>query len=94
MTAYILYWEYLTLVLQNTKLVECWVNRNGKPGSTAINTHLIFIITGITNLPKVTSNILLDSILSVILFIVILVEVSVLLGKFCILYHTCGDRIG
>ena len=69
-----------TLVSQNTRLVECGVVIMGEPVSVTITVYLRPRSQLISPSSSVTSKILQDSIISVILCKVILVTVSVLIG--------------
>ena len=61
--------------------VECGAFWKGDPGSTTITIHLIFMSKWITQLSSVNHEIILESIPSVIFFIVIFVMVSIFLEQ-------------
>ena len=69
-----------TLVSQKTRLVECGVVRMWETESSTITVYLIPMSQWMAPLSSVTSKILQDSILSIVLCKVILVKISVLLG--------------
>ena len=79
MTTYDLYWESMKMVSHKTKLVEYGVFWMGGAGSVTITIYLIFMSKWIATSSSVTSKILLDSILTVIFWMVIFVTVYVFL---------------
>ena len=67
MVAYILCWKFPTSVLQKTRLVECGVFITEDTRYATITVHSIIIIKWIATSSSVTSKIVLDSIILVIL---------------------------
>ena len=65
MVVYLLYWEYLTLVSQKKRFVECGLFQKGRPGSTTITIHLIFMSEQANPLSPIFEKTVVDSILSV-----------------------------
>ena len=82
----------MALVSENTKLVEWGIFRKENPDYTTITTHVKFLSKWVTPLSSVTYEIILDSTLSVILWTVIFLTLSVK-KKSYILYHKYGERV-